>query len=238
VKKFFAASGLILGAFIAGFLVFYFLMPQIVRFGKVVSVPDLKNLTYDDARSLLLSLSLKSAVSDSVFSSDIVQGRIVSQIPSAFSTVKIGRRIFLTVSKGPKMIKIPDIVGLKQEESAGALDIAGITNRVFILIPSEDVEEGYVISSSPAEGDDIPEGARLKVFVSKGKTNVFLMPNLIGLSLDEAKEIISKYELIIGNIRYVAGSDSLILLQSPMAGVEVSYGDTIVLVVGEKGVKE
>jgi len=238
VKKFFATSGLIFGAFIAGFLVFYFLMPQIVRFGKVVSVPDLKNLAYDDATSLLASLSLKSVASDTVFSSDVDKGRIVSQKPSALSTVKIGRKIFLTISKGPKKIKIPHIVGLKQEETKGVLDIANITNRVFILIPSDDVEESCVISSSPAEGDDIVEGARLKVFVSKGKTNVFLMPNLIGLSFNEAKDIVSKYELIIGNIRYVAGSDSMVLLQSPMAGVEVSYGDTIILVVGKKAGKE
>ena len=234
MKKFLTTFSLILGAFIAGFLVFYFLMPQIVRFGKVVSVPDLRNLTYEDAKSLLASLSLKSTISDSIFSSDISNGRVVSQRPPPLSTVKVGRKIFLTISRGPKKIKIPQIKGLKQEEVEGVLDIANITNRVFILIPSDTIEEGYVISSSPPEGDDIVEGARLKVFVSKGKTNVFLMPNLIGLSLSEAEDITNKYELVIGNIKYVSGSDSMVLLQSPMVGVEVSYGDTITLVVGKK----
>jgi len=237
MKKFFTTFGLILGAFIVGFIVFYFLMPLIVRFGKVVSVPDLKNLTYEDAASLLNSLSLKPIVSDSAFSSNIDKGRVVSQKPSPLSNVKVGRKILLTISMGPKKIKVPHIVGLKQEKVEGVLDIANITNRVFILVPSDSVEEGYVISSSPAESDDIVEGARLKIFVSKGKTNVFLMPNLIGLSLNESQDIISKYELVIGNIRYAKGSDSMILLQSPMAGVEVSYGDTINLVVGKKAEK-
>ena len=222
------------GLFVLGFLIFFFGMPLLVRLGREVEVPNLENLLVDDALDLLRSLNLKGVVKDSVYSSKIEKGRVVSHTPEPGRRVKMGRRIYLTVSKGAERIEVPKVKGLTLEEAEKLLEEAGIINRLVIKVPTKEYEPGIVIETSPAEGELMEKTGKIRIYVSEEAKESFLMPNLIGLSMEEVKRILEKYELVLGEIKYADGPPGMVLLQSPMAGVEVTYGYTVSLVVGEK----
>ena len=233
-------AGLVVGSFFIGFLTFYFLMPVIVRQSRTVDVPYLKHMSLKEAKDFLSSLGLKSEIYDSVNSREVDRGRIFTTIPPRKEEVRIGSVIKLIVSKGPGKIKLPNIVGLPQEEAFDSLNLYGITNRVIINIPVEMEDDdtvskdGTVIKTKPSIEDSLEKGGKLTIFIGKEKRKVFLMPNLIGLPLDEAKEILTDFELELAPIRWTKSDREEVLLQSPLAGVEVTFGDTIKLVVGQK----
>lgn len=233
-------AGLVVGSFFIGFLTFYFLMPVIVRQSRTVDVPHLKHMSLKEAKDFLSSLGLKSEIYDSVNSREVDRGGIFTTIPPRKEEVRIGSVIKLIVSKGPGKIKLPNIVGLPQDEAFDSLNLYGITNRVIINIPVEMEDDdtvskdGTVIKTKPSIEDSLEKGGKLTIFIGKEKRKVFLMPNLIGLPLDEAKEILTDFELELAPIRWTKSDREEVLLQSPLAGVEVTFGDTIKLIVGQK----
>ncbi len=240
MKRAFIYSGLIIGSFFVGFLSFYFLMPVIVRHSRTVDVPYLKHMAIKESQGFLKSLGLKSEVYDSVNSREVERGRVVETIPQRKKAVKIGSVIKLIVSKGPGKIKLPNIIGLPQEDAMDSLDLYGITNRIIINIPVVIKEgdtvkkDGMVIKTRPSIEDSLEKGGKFTVFIGKEKRKVFLMPNLIGLPLDEAEEILADFELELAPIKWTESGREEVLLQSPLAGIEVTFGDTIRLVVGRK----
>ena len=233
-------AGLVVGSFFIGFLTFYFLMPVIVRQSRTVDVPHLKHMSLKEAKDFLSSLGLKSEIYDSVNSREVDRGGIFTTIPPRKEEVRIGSVIKLIVSKGPGKIKLPNIVGLPQDEAFDSLNLYGITNRVIINIPVEMEDDdtvskdGTVIKTKPSIEDSLEKGGKLTIFIGKEKRKVFLMPNLIELPLDEAKEILTDFELELAPIKWTKSDREEVLLQSPLAGVEVTFGDTIKLVVGQK----
>ncbi|MCK4225450.1 PASTA domain-containing protein [candidate division WOR-3 bacterium] len=235
MKKIFTYVGLIIGSFFIGFLTFYFLMPVISAHSRTVDVPYLKHMTIKESRDFLKSLGLKSEIQDSVYSREVESGRVIETIPSKKEEVRIGSVIKLIVSKGPGKIRLPSIIGLSREKAIDSLDHYGITNRVIINIPvKEKGRDGTIIKTRPSIEDSLEKGGKLTIFIGKEKREVFLMPNLIGLPLSEAKEILADYELELAPIKRVKSVKEEVLLQTPLAGVEVTLGDTIRLVVGQK----
>ncbi len=238
-------SGIVVGSFLIGFLTSYLLMPVIVRHSRTVDVPYLKHMAIKEAQNFLTSLGLKSEVYDSVNSQEVDRGKIIETIPERKEAVRIGSIIKLIISKGPGKIKLPNIISLQQEEALDSLDKYGITNIVIINIPVEPVDfdeedddnvpkDGTVIKTKPSIEDSLEKGSKLTIFIGKEKRKVFLMPNLISLNLDEAKEILDDFELVLAPIKWTKSDREEVLLQSPLAGVEVTLGDTIRLVVGQK----
>ncbi|MCK4420281.1 PASTA domain-containing protein [candidate division WOR-3 bacterium] len=235
MKRSFIYLGAFAGSFIMGFIIFYFLMPIIVHRGKTIDVPYLKHMSVQEAKDFLGSLGLKGEVYDSVHSLEVERGRVIETIPPKKKEVKIGTKIELVVSKGPEKLWVPDIIGLLQKIAEDSLDKYGITNRVIINIPVEKKnEDGLVIKTKPIIVDSLEKGGKITLFIGKEKRKVFLMPNLIGLPLDEAKEILVDYELKLAPIKRTESPKEGVLLQSPLAGIEVTFGDTVKLIVGGK----
>ncbi len=63
------------------------------------------------------------------------------------------------------------------------------------------------------------------------------VPNVVGMNLDDAKEVIKESGLVIGNIEYIDNKENAsdtvdtVLQQSPKAGDEVDSGEAVELVV-------
>jgi len=240
MKRIIIYIGAIIGSFFIGFFIFYLLMPIIVRRGRTVDVPYLKHMSIKEGRDFLNSLGLKSEIYDSVNSREVEGGKIIETIPPMKVEVRIGSVINFIISKGPGKIRLPNIIGLLQEDAIDSLELCGITNRVIINIPVEVEEDdtvskdGMVVKTRPSIEDSLEKGGKLTIFIGKEKRKVFLMPNLIGLPFNEATEILIDFELELAPIKWAKSSKEEVLLQSPLAGIEVTFGDTVRLVVGRK----
>ena len=234
MKKVFTYVSVVTGSFFFGFIVFYFLMPVIVKHSKTIEVPYLKHMSLEKAKSFLSTLNLRYVVSDSVYSNEVAKGLIVNTEPPAKEDVKVGSIIELVVSKGAKKIALPDIVGLSRKVAVDSLDSYGITNRVFINYPVTDKSlDGMVVKTKPSVEDSIALGSMLTIFIGTEKRNVFLMPNLHGMNLEEAQGEILKYGLVLSEVKRTEGEIDVVIQQFPAPGVEVTLEDNVKLVVGQ-----
>jgi len=229
----------IIGSFLLGFLFFYFVFPLFLSYGKVTKVPELKNTDVKSAMNILQSMELKGVVVDSVYSNVIKRGRVVKTIPPAGKKIRFGRKVQLIISRGGERIMLPDVRGKPVEKARKLLMDTGLNNIIVMNVPvspeeSQIYKEGYVIDVSPDSTDSVEKGEKITLYVAKIQEEVFLMPNLVGLNIEEAKQTLKRYKLVLGDVKSVSPEDSFVILQNPLPGIEVVYGETVSVVLGKK----
>ncbi|MBU4314061.1 MAG: PASTA domain-containing protein, partial [Actinobacteria bacterium] len=135
-------------------------------------------------------------------------------------------------------VEVPDVVGLNFEEAKQLFE-----NLYFVVEEIYDFDETYnqdIIFKQNPEASTLLEslsGEKLSItlYVSKGK-KTFSMPELTGLDLDGAKQIIESFELILDNIIYDFSDDQpfgKIFDQSPVPDSMVSKSTGVILYISE-----
>ena len=95
--------------------------------GVSVTVPDMVGMQLSDAEALTQKDKLELFVTDSVFVSSFMKGSVYAQNPKAGSTVKKGRKIYLTVNaKKEKQAEVPSLVGLSLRQAKVELQTRGL----------------------------------------------------------------------------------------------------------------
>ncbi|YAL84464.1 Stk1 family PASTA domain-containing Ser/Thr kinase [Dermacoccaceae bacterium W4C1] len=90
-----------------------------------ITVPVLTGRTIDEARSTLTNAGLTLTEGTEVFDDTIPQGSVVSQSPSS-GTLNRGEAVTLTISKGPEMVKVPDVKDKNTASARSTLEAAGL----------------------------------------------------------------------------------------------------------------
>ncbi|HZA39076.1 MAG TPA: PASTA domain-containing protein [Actinomycetota bacterium] len=195
-----------------------------------VKLPQLVGLTVDRAEEILsrdkYGMSIGTKTRD--FSLEEV-GTIISVKPER-RRVAWGSTIDVTVSKGPRQIEVPDVVGKQEAKAVAKIEDAGF-KAVVVQAHSDDVEEGRVISTEPAGAEPVPEASEVKVYVSIGpEFEKLRLPDVRGKSLDEAR---SRLESLGLRVRVVQSCDggSVVNETDPISGAVVRENDLIALFV-------
>lgn len=203
-------------------------------FGEEVAVPDIKGMSLKEAEDSLHDLGLQLKVIGREHSDKFEKDEVISQSPDEGRKVKKGRKIEVTLSLGPELIVVPNVVG-KSVDDAGRLlsskDLSlGRPEYVY-----DDRPEGTITSQDPGKGAQVKSGTSIRVTVSKGKQPERVsMPELKGLSLSEARAKLKEYELEVGEIKRKDSADyyaDKIADQEYAAGVMVEKGTPISLTV-------
>jgi len=170
---------------------------------------------------------------ESVHSKDVEEGLVLKSEPSGGETATKGSTVVLKVSSGPKLAKVPVVVG-----SQRSLAVQQIRGRGFV--PSvEEVEskqpEGQVIRQAPSAGSQLPPGSTVSITVSKGEEKA-TAPNLIGKERAEAVEMVREAGLkpvVQEQETEVPSQVGRVTDQFPPPSSEVKPGSTVTLVVGK-----
>lgn len=167
--------------------------------GKVedVQVPDLKNLTIEQAEEKVKELKLKVEVQEEKYHLEVPEGQIIEQDPAYQENFKIkeGTTIKVIVSKGQEIVLMPKAVGLKRDEAMRLLKDAGLEVEVKEEY-SDSVEKDYVIKQCAEDekeidkDEEIPAGTKIIIYVSMGVEQV-AVPDLSGKTESEAKSAIT-----------------------------------------------
>ena len=168
---------------------------------KEVQVPDLSNMTLEQAQEEAKKLKIKIQVQEEKYHLEIPEGQIIEQDPKYQNNYKIkeGSTIKVIVSKGQEIVKMPKVVGLKRDEAINLLKETGLEYEVKEE-NSDDIEKGIVIKQETEEGkeiqkdDEIPAGTKIIIRVSMGIEQVEV-PDLSGKTESEAKTAISNAKL-------------------------------------------
>jgi serine/threonine-protein kinase len=208
-----------LGAFIfiAGGLYFFNSYTSV----PIVEVPDIEGKSLSEARSLASEVGLNlSENEERVFNDEIPINYVVSQQPAGGERVKQSRPLNITVSKGPKLIELPNFSGSTLREVLIELENLSLKTGDIRYIFRLSVEPGIVINQIPAPGAEVASGSEITLFVSRGERSISVrMPDLTGLNQAEAVEILRNAGLNIGDIR-VEKSDRFLDGQVISQGVE------------------
>ncbi|MFJ4121272.1 Stk1 family PASTA domain-containing Ser/Thr kinase [[Kitasatospora] papulosa] len=102
----------------------------VVSKGSPVDVPDVTGLSVDDATAALDEAGLKAEVLPERVNSAEAQGEIARQTPGSGAEAAEGDTVELTVSKGPRMLQVPDVTGKDVDEARSTLEDAGFEVKV------------------------------------------------------------------------------------------------------------
>jgi beta-lactam-binding protein with PASTA domain/predicted Ser/Thr protein kinase len=173
-----------------------------------------------------------------VNSDTVEDGAVIHSEPSAGETATNGSAVTLFVSSGPKLARVPVLVGSQRR-----LAVQQIRGRG--LLPSVAEEEdgapaGEVISQSPSAGSEVDPGSTVSIVVSAGKRQS-TVPNAIGKLRPEAVEAIRAAGLtpsVEEEETAVASKVGRVLDQFPPPGSELEPGETVTIVVGKQAATE
>lgn len=138
-------------------------------------------------------------------------------------------------------ISAPDLYNLTLDEAQRSLDKLNLNISVNIEDEySNEVEKGKIISQQPMSGATLQEGDTVTLVLSKGpmKGNI---PNIVGLTLEEAENVLKENKLSLGNIKYEysdTDNNGIVISQDPSSGSENNQEWGTVNVVVSKGQKE
>ena len=195
-----------------------------------VTVPDLQNMTPSEAVAALTKVGLNGQAGDSVYSTDVDNGKVAEQSPAANSTAKAGDTVTYSLSKGPEMVTVPsDLTGNSQSYVTGQLTDAGLTYTVSKQ-SSSTYDEGIVISVSPSSGSSVEKGSSVTVTVSTGPATE-KVPSVIGSTESSARSQLSDFTVKVQYQSSSSYASGTVIDQSPSGGTSATYGSTVVLTV-------
>lgn len=215
------------------------------NFGQQIEVPTFYKIHMDDLDEFVKDKGISYTIQDSVYLDDWPKGTVCWQHPKPTDStgmhVKEGREILLSVVPvNPQMIKVPNVVDMSKRMGEKALESLGF--RVKVSYKPHPYDAGFIMeqlqNGNPiAPGTSVPKGSRLELVVSQGKTGeVSSLPNLIGLTISEAKERLSNLTLSLFPDCETCQTEedflnAVITDQNPKGGegVSVSAGTTVTI---------
>ncbi len=201
-----------LAFFLVGLAVFLLMdqvvMPMYVKHGQKVSLPDVRQMDFEEASELLRSRDFVPVEGDFKYNPEFEPGTVIDQQPNARSTVKTGRRVYLTVAKEESFIEMPELVGQSIRGAKLELSQVGLQLDSIQWVYSNTFPEDVVTWQSVGANGLIRRGSSVDLKVSRGQNpNRFNVPDLVDLSLEEAKSKLAESRLNIGDITYVQDTD-------------------------------
>lgn len=136
---------------------------------KPIKISDYVGMTINEALLDLANNGInESQVKQTQQESDKEAGTILSQTPSAGSSVTPGKTMInFVVSSGPNEVSVPDFTGMSKSEVQSAAKEAGLTVN-FEEDYDTQVPAGQVIRSNPSAGEKVKKNSSVTVILSKG----------------------------------------------------------------------
>jgi beta-lactam-binding protein with PASTA domain len=194
------------------------------KHGQEIEVPNLTDLHIDQLQEILEVNDLKFMVIDSTY----LQGKrpmlVYGQDPKPGSKVKEGRTIYIsiTASNTPK-VKLPNLIDLCLRKAT--IDLKNLGLGVGALVLRPDIANNVVLEmtmggSKVYPGKQVARGSIIDLVVGIYNADSLVnVPNLVGLTVEEATLYLSETALYLGAVNYGAAitdsSKALVVRQFP-----------------------
>ena len=171
-----------------------------------------------------------------VVDEDSPPGLVLKQEPKAGRSVMLvpsGVAVNLEVSTNSSQVAVPDLINRNYVDALLLLQNAGFVCEIENAT-SDTVSRDYVISSSPAAGEEISYGSTVYITVSSGPEILFVdVPNLVGISEDAAKAKLEAARLSYGGAEHVSSDfeAGTVIGQIPEAFSQIEEHSKITLVI-------
>jgi beta-lactam-binding protein with PASTA domain len=168
-------------------------------------VPSVTGIKVDDALKLLEKEGFEVVITDSAYNDSMPMNTVKKQLPDPGATVKVNRTVFLNVNPVTlPLIEMPKLEGLSYRFALDKLNkshlILGDTTMRPDFMKGSVLEQHYKGSKIEA-GTKIRWGSTISLVVGGGLQEVWIdVPNLIGATVAEAKEILKEKGIVLAAI--------------------------------------
>ncbi|RZK58156.1 MAG: PASTA domain-containing protein [Pedobacter sp.] len=236
-----AAIGTVIGIL----LIAFFSLRYYTKHGEGLNVPELKGLPLAQAVSKLEDLGLRYEI-DSVYVMDKPPGIVTDQDPDANTFVKGNRTIYLTINtaQAPN-VKFPDIENKSLREAQAILESYRLKLGDTTYKPDvarDVVLEAYFGGQLIRTGEVLPTGSRINLTLGDGRGPEDVeLPDLTGLTIDEAKMSLRGSVLALGTITWEGpvtdSATAVVVTQFPLVAdtlVKVKLGTPVNITLSNK----
>ncbi len=201
-------------------------------------VPSVAGESEEEATGKLEAAGFEAAV-ERVNSDSVPAGTVIRSEPGGGKTATNGSAVTLLVSRGPKLIGVPVVVGSQRETAVQRIRSRGLEASVSEEESSE--PKGRVIRQSPDAGNKVEPGSTVAIVVSSGEEEeTAKVPNVIGQERREAVEAIRAAGLtpsVEEEETEVPSQVGRVVDQFPPPGSEQEPGSTVTITVGKLAVE-
>ena len=195
------------------------------------TVPSVVGEQIDEALSDLQDAKLKGKPVQ--VDSDKPEGEVISQSPTAGASVDEGSRVTLRVSKGPRPVAVPSVIGFSFESANSTLLGRGFAvSRVDV---KSNEPKGTVVAQSPGAGTFQPPGTTIKLSVSKGPTTS-TVPPVTSLSQSDAIAQLRASGFRVNVVSQPVADpnqEGIVQTQDPAGGAQAPAGSVVTIAVGK-----
>ena len=194
------------------------------------TVPDVTGEVLATAESDLTAAGFTTGVVSGAVSHTVPVGSVISQNPAGGSTATLGSPVDLVESVAAV---VPDLYNLSESIAEATITAAGLTLGSVTTQADVIIIPGNVDGQNPAAGTIVAALSPVDIVVSTGRAGL-VVPDLIGLTPDEANAILTTQGFVLNAVAYAASDTvqaGLILGQNPGAGSPTSYGSFVGYVV-------
>lgn len=132
---------------------------------------------------------------------------------------------------GTSKVEVPNLVNMSEEEARKVAADRGLGVLVVDKTHDAEIKATYIISQEPKGGEMVKKNTVIKVLQSLGPLTV---PNLVGLSLEDARMVLKSRGFKVGEIIYrdlPEYRENTVVETDPSYGSKLSSGDAVNLVV-------
>ncbi|MBQ3977987.1 MAG: PASTA domain-containing protein [Bacteroidales bacterium] len=201
----------------------------ITHHGQTIEVPDLTNMSVDNARHEASREDLRIEVIDSIYVRRMQKGAVYSQNPKAGTKVKKGRRIMLTINAmNAKKVSMPNLVGYSMRQAKAELYARGLALGKLIYV--NDIATNNVLrqiyhNREIRPGRQIETGSEIDLQVGLNPSdNMTYVPNVKGMKYLRAVDAVHDNSLNLGKVvfdktvkNYTDSLNATVYKQSPGA---------------------
>lgn len=203
--------------------------------GDLYEVPDVRGLGLASAQERLAGAGLELGATDSITHPSVAAGLVLGQSPLPGQVSRPDAPVRVTVSIGPQMRSVPDVLRLDEARARVVLETSGFVVDVRTVEAEE--PRGQVVEVSPPPDSVVALPAEVRLVVSAGPP-VVVMPLVLGLEQAEAELILDSLGLRVTDVEEVFrfGRDQgLVVEQEPAADTELERGSGVRIKVGRRG---
>ncbi len=211
----------------------HLLMQVFTRHGARRTVPEMAGIQLAEADRLARQNDLELVVNDSLYVPAYDGGIVLDQLPEAGVEVKPGRKVYITINSfSQKMVALPYVAGRSLRQAKNMLEIAGL--EIDKLVYRADMATNYVLEQR-YRGEIVNRNSRKMAEAGSGVTlyvgveggyGTTVVPQVIGLSLREAKSRLWENGLNVGKVQFDKGINLLNQKDARVYSQEPSLGRT------------
>ncbi|WP_425834853.1 Stk1 family PASTA domain-containing Ser/Thr kinase [Streptomyces fractus] len=205
-----------------------------INSGQFTKVPSVLNQTQAQAEKRLRDAGLETGSVTRAYSDTYKRGAVMDSDPGSGDRIRNGGTVDLTVSRGSKTVKVPDLSGTALDTAKSDLRKRDLEPGMVTKKFSEQIAKGSVISTDPGAGETRKAGSAVALVVSKGSP--IDVPDVTGESEQDAIADLEDAGLKaeISTKRVNSEEDKgAVAQQSPAEGKQLAEGDTVTLTISK-----